>query len=139
MLNMSKTTNYALKGMYHLVKNRHSGMIKIDRIADEEGIPLNYLRKIFQQLIRQKILSSGVGPHGGVQINEEKLDISVGDLITIFDGEPDFSNCTLFGHNRCLLGKSCPILSECRSDRKLAWEKLKKFKIKNFKSRGELK
>lgn len=133
---MSKTTNYALKGIYHLVKNRHRGMIKIDRIADEEGIPLNYLRKIFQQLIKRRILSSGVGPRGGVQIKEEKLDLSIGDLISIFDGDPDFTDCTLFGNDQCLLGKSCPIHAECRSYRTEAWEKLKKFKIKNFQIEG---
>jgi len=114
------------------MKNRDSGFIKIDRIATEENIPLNYLRKIFQNLIKHKMVTSGVGPSGGVRFPENKPDISAADVIYLFDGEPDLGECTLFGAGDCLLGEACPIHDECRHFQVQAWEKLKNFEIESF-------
>lgn len=132
MLKISKTSKYALKGVLHLLKNRKSGFIKIDEVAKEENIPLNYLRKIFQQLITNRIVASRVGPKGGVKLPESKTDISTASIIRIFDGEPDLNECSLFGTNGCPTIKACPIHDECFQVGKNAWVKLNNFNIENF-------
>lgn len=136
MLNISKTSKYALKGIFHLLKNRNEGFIKIDRIAAEEKIPLNYLRKIFQQLIIKKIVSSGVGPRGGVKLPDNNPGISIADIIAVFDGQPDLTECTLFGVEGCPMGGGCPIHRECARSGKAAWEKLKQFNMQNLLTEG---
>lgn len=132
MLNISKTARYSLQGLVHLAKNRDKGFIKIEEISKTEDIPQNYLRKIFQQLIRNKVVESGVGPRGGVRL-PEKIDlITLGSVIRIFDGEPEFDQCTLFGTKHCPKLKNCPIHQECRTQHKVIWDRLDAFRLEDL-------
>lgn len=124
MLNISKTAKYSLQGLVYLAKNRDKGFIKIEEISNAESIPQNYLRKIFQQLIRNKVVESGVGPRGGVRLPEKIDQITLGSVIRIFDGEPEFSECTLFGTKHCPKLQNCPIHQECRTQHRVIWERL---------------
>ncbi len=132
MLKLSKTSKYALRGVVYLSKNRGSGYIKINKISEEENIPLNYLRKIFQVLITNKIVLSSVGPNGGVKLPDYKIKISTADIIRIFDGEPEITECTLFGTSGCPEITICPIRDECSNMGRISWTKLNNFKIDGF-------
>ena len=132
MLKISKTSKYALRGVIHLSKKRGSGYVKIIEISEQERIPLNYLRKIFQVLITNKIVLSSVGPKGGVKLPDHETDISTADIIRIFDGEPEINECTLFGTIGCPTITTCPIHDECSHMGINSWTKLKNFKIDSF-------
>jgi len=132
MLKISKTSKYALRGVVYLSKKRGSGFVKILEISERENIPLNYLRKIFQVLIKNKIVLSGVGPKGGVKLPDNVVDISTADIIRIFDGEPEINECTLFGTDGCPMITTCPIHDECSHMGINLWRKLENFKIDSF-------
>ena len=134
MLKISKTSKYALKGVLYLLKNRKfaPGFVKISEISRKENIPLNYLRKIFQKLITNKIVISGVGPNGGVKLSDHLNEISIAKIIAIFDGEPEENECSLFGTKGCPTIKACPIHDECFQVGRNVWVKLNNFKIENF-------
>lgn len=132
MLKISKTSKYALRGVIYLSKKRGSGYVKIIEIAEQERIPLNYLRKIFQVLITNKIVLSSVGPKGGVKLPDHETDISTADIIRIFDGEPEINECTLFGTDGCPTITTCPIHDECSHMGINSWTKLENFKIDSF-------
>ncbi len=134
MLNISSTSMYALRGLLYLLKNSSSDghFVKIEEIAKAENIPLNYLRKIFQQLIKNRIVQSAVGPKGGIKPAENIDEIRTAQIIKIFDGEPILNNCTLFGTSGCFNIKICPIHSECFNTDNKIWKKLVNFKIVNF-------
>jgi Rrf2 family protein len=132
MLKISKTSKYALRGVIYLSKKRGSGFVKIIEISEQENIPLNYLRKIFQLLITNKIVLSSVGPRGGVKLPDLKMDTSTADIIRIFDGEPEINECTLFGTIGCPAITTCPIHDECSHMGINSWKKLENFKIDRF-------
>jgi len=46
------------------------------RVSKEYGIPLEYLMKIMQQLVRANILRSKRGPRGGFSLTRNPKDIS---------------------------------------------------------------
>lgn len=124
MLNISNTGKYGLRGLLYLVKHRDQGFIKIDKVAKEENIPENYLRKIFQRLIKSRILESGVGPGGGVKISGEADGISIAQAIEVIDGRPPFGGCTLFGYDKCPKLEHCPIHDDCDKITREMWETL---------------
>ncbi len=124
MLNISKTAKYSMQALLYLAKNRDKGFIKIEEISRLENIPQNYLRKIFQQLIRHEIVESGVGPRGGVRLPETIDHITVGNVIRIFDGEPKFDECMILGTKHCPKLQHCPVHGECRSMHHEIWERL---------------
>jgi len=129
MLNVSRTAKYALQGLLYLIRNKEEGYIKIDEIAAKEDIPTNYLRKIFQQLIKNRIVESGVGPKGGVRLPENISSVSLARVIQLFDGTPDFKECSLFGNRQCPRIDNCPLHGECNSYEQGVWQKLERFKL----------
>lgn len=129
MLNISRTSKYALQGLLYLAKHREVGFVKIDEISKEEGIPVNYLRKIFQQLIKNKVVESVVGPRGGVKLPDGPNEFSLAQVIKIFDGEPTFDECSLFGTKGCTQLAECPLHGECFLYDKSVWEKLDRYKV----------
>ena len=132
MLNISKTAKYALQGLLYLARNRDKGLIKIDEISKYEKIPTNYLRKIFQQLIKNLIVESGVGPKGGVRLPDSAADISLAKVILIFDGEPNFYECSLFGTRGCPSLDNCPLHKECHTYDRDVWQKLETYKLEEL-------
>jgi len=132
MLNISKTAKYALQALLFLARNKDRDLIKIDEISKKEKIPANYLRKIFQQLIKNRVVESVVGPKGGVRLPAPVRKISLARVIKIFDGEPSLSECSLFGTKKCPKLENCPINKECHSYGKNIWQKLKNFGIEDL-------
>ncbi|MCP5106303.1 MAG: Rrf2 family transcriptional regulator [bacterium] len=129
MINMSKTIKYGLRGLRYLARNREKGFIKIDEIAREEKLPENYLRKIFQQLIKNRVVVSGVGPKGGVKLPPGSDEISLAGVIEIIDGQPSFDECTLFGYTSCAKIENCPLQQDCNMFKENLWNKLRDFKL----------
>jgi Rrf2 family protein len=132
MLNVSKTAQYGLQGLLYLARYRDRGFIKIDEISKEEDIPANYLRKIFQQLIKNRIVESGLGPRGGVCLTSRGEETSIARLIKIFDGEPVFDKCSLFGTSGCPNLTGCPLHKECRTYDRSVWHKLENYTLKDM-------
>ena len=133
MLNISRTIQYGLRGLLYLARNSEKGFVKIEEIAKKENIPENYLRKIFQQLIKNRIVESGVGPKGGVKLPQESYNVSVAKVIEIIDGPPQFNGCTLFGYSSCPKRPNCPLQQECSLFKEKLWKKLLDYKLHDLK------
>ena len=102
---LSQTTEYALAAAVHLAGKGGCGPVRVDDIAEELGVPRNYLSKILHALARVGVLNSTRGPGGGFELAHDPADITLSDLVHPF--EPG-----LIGSNGdCLLGRE-----RCRDD-----------------------
>lgn len=129
MLNLSKTCHYALRALIYLARNNDEPYIKIEEIAQKENLPLNFLSKIFQILVRNNLVDSRLGPKGGVRISLDSSPLTVADVITTIDGKINLGLCALFGYKDCPEFKRCPIQNECKDSGIKIWNKLKKMRL----------
>jgi Rrf2 family protein len=134
MLNLSKSTQYALRGMLYLKKYPLNKFIKIYQIAKDEKMPYNYLSKIFDHLTKEKLLVSSVGPLGGVKLSSTSKNSSLAKIIQLMGDFPSINECLLFGYKNCPRLKNCPIQIECHKFRKSIWKKLARFNLEKFKN-----
>ncbi|MBI5359088.1 MAG: Rrf2 family transcriptional regulator [Planctomycetes bacterium] len=132
MLNLSKTCKYGLKALAYLVRNGDAELVRIPVIAEAEKVPTNYLRKIFDRLIKARVVISTVGPGGGVQLAPGARRMSIADIIEILDGKPDANVCHIFGTAGCKHDRACPIETECRKLNREIWKKLRTFRLEGF-------
>lgn len=95
---ISKTAQYALRAVLRLAEEGAGGTLRAHEIADELGIPSNYLSKILHSLSRAGLLHSERGPNGGFRIGRPAEDILLADILEPLD--PDIL------HQTCLLGRS---------------------------------
>ncbi len=106
---LTKNTDYAIRALLVLAQEDKE-FCSIQKIADIQKIPYEYLRKISQQLIKYGFVESKSGGQGGVRLMMHPKKIKVSDIIKLFQGEFQLSECMFrrkLCHNRatCVLRK----------------------------------
>lgn len=105
----SASCHYGLQAMFYIATHCKEGCnIELKEIAAERDIPKHFLSKILQQLVRQKILCSMKGPHGGFRLNRDPAAITLIDIVEAIDGVEIFDECGI-GLVPCDKKNPCPI------------------------------
>lgn len=108
----SRSCQYALQAVLYI--NLHGSKdkaVKIKDISESQGIPIHFLGKILQILVKHKILISIKGPHGGFMMGVNSNDISLYEIVGIIDGHNIFDQCGI-GFKICSDEHPCPVHNE---------------------------
>lgn len=103
-----KDADYAVRTLIYLAVQDRSQYISAGLLSEELALPRNFLRRICSELIRAGILQSREGAKGGVRLGKEPSEITVLQIIEIFHGSPELSDCT-FRKALCPNRKTCPL------------------------------
>jgi len=106
---LSRASKYAILSTLFLAE--HSSVdnkISVKVIAESLDVPSPFLAKLFQQLVRGKIISSTKGPNGGFYLTEKDGERNVLDIIENIDGLSKLNDCFL-GLNECDGENPCPV------------------------------
>jgi Rrf2 family protein len=85
-MRVSRSTGYALLAVGYLAQHQDEGIILSQNIAKKYNIPLEYLLKILQQLVRANILRSKRGPRGGFNLARNPKKITLLEVIESVEG-----------------------------------------------------
>jgi Rrf2 family protein len=85
-MKISRSTGYGILAAGYIARNQQDGIVLSQTISKEYNIPLEYLLKIMQQLVRANILRSKRGPRGGFVLARPTSKISLLDIIEAVDG-----------------------------------------------------
>jgi Rrf2 family protein len=85
-MKISRSVSYALVAVGYVAENQQDGHVLAARVSKEYGIPLEYLLKIMQQLVRANVLRSKRGPRGGFTLARDPKDISMLQIIEAING-----------------------------------------------------
>lgn len=95
-MRISRSTGYALLAVGYLAKHHGEGIVLSQNISKQYNIPLEYLLKILQQLVKANVLRSKRGPGGGFTLARSTKKINVIQIIEAVDG-PMVSRLDLTG------------------------------------------
>jgi Rrf2 family protein len=70
----------------YIAKNQGEGVVLSQDVSKEYDIPLEYLLKILQQLVRANVLRSKRGPRGGFCLAKATNKITMLEIIEAVDG-----------------------------------------------------
>jgi Rrf2 family protein len=98
-MKISRSTGYGLLAAGYIARNEKDGIVLSQTISKEYNIPLEYLLKILQQLVRANILRSKRGPRGGFLLSKTMSKITMLDIIEAVDG-PLASQLNLDEHSK---------------------------------------
>jgi len=90
---------------------KSDGWVSAKVISDEQAIPYQFLRRILQELIRNGLVESKEGAGGGVKLAKEPGEIGVADVIEIFQGKVQLSEC-MFRKQLCSNRANCVLRHE---------------------------
>ncbi len=86
-MRISRSTGYALLAVGYIAQNQpKEGIILSQSISKRYNIPLEYLLKILQQLVRANVLRSKRGPRGGFTLARGVKKISMLQIIEAVEG-----------------------------------------------------
>jgi Rrf2 family iron-sulfur cluster assembly transcriptional regulator len=85
-MRISRSTGYGLVAVGYIAKHQEQDIILSQTISKEYNIPLEYLLKILQQLVRAGVLRSKRGPRGGFSLAKPTKKITMLQVIEAVDG-----------------------------------------------------
>ncbi|MBU2102122.1 MAG: Rrf2 family transcriptional regulator [Candidatus Omnitrophota bacterium] len=106
---LTKHSDYAVRALLFLAKNQVYSSSR--KIATKQGIPYQFLRRILQQLIAGGLVVSRGGGQGGFKLIKKPESVSVVDVIKIFQGDVQFSQC-MFRRQLCAHRAACVLRRE---------------------------
>ena len=102
--------DYALRCILNIAANGLRGPVPISRIAQDEGLPLDYIEQLLMKLRRYKLIKSIRGVKGGYLLEKKPSKISVKDVIEAVEGEAFEVICGRQKHSN---GRACSDFSGC--------------------------
>lgn len=102
---LSRTGMYALQAVLLLARRNGQGPLAAASMAEELGIPSNYLAKTLHRLRQEGLLTSSRGAGGGFRLALPATAIPVARVLAPFQ--------ELGTQGRCLLGGACNPRNPC--------------------------
>ena len=117
----SRSCQYAFQAVLYITLHGVEGKaIKIKEISESQNIPIHFLGKILQNLVKHKMLASLKGPTGGFVLGVKSDALTMLDIVKATDGLDIFVQCGI-GLKTCSDTQPCPIHNEY----KIVKEKIK--------------
>ena len=85
-MRVSRSTGYALLEVGFIAKNQSKKTVLSQDISKKYDIPLEYLLKILQLLVRANVLRSKRGPRGGFSLSRPTNKINMLEIIEAVEG-----------------------------------------------------
>lgn len=85
-MRISAKADYAVRAAVELAAADGSKPVKAQRIANAQGIPLNFLENILSELRHAGVVRSHRGAEGGFTLAKPAAQISVADIIRAVEG-----------------------------------------------------
>jgi Rrf2 family protein len=106
---LSKSFGYALRGvLYVAMVHAENRKVQLSEIAEKLSVPRHFLAKIMKRMVKEGILSSAKGPHGGFSVNNMTLSAKLIQVVKITDGVEQFNTCVL-SLRKCNSKNPCPL------------------------------
>jgi len=102
---LNKNTDYAVRALL-VVASSDKEWVSSREISEVQGIPLQFVRRVLQELVAGSLLISKEGAYGGVKLNKSAEEISLAEIAQLCQGKIQISAC-LFRK------KICPNKSTC--------------------------
>jgi Rrf2 family protein len=103
--------DYSLKALLALAERYPSSEpMRVEEIAEAQGIPENYLRRLLIELKRGGVVASQKGPSGGYMLARPPGRITMADVVEIIEGDYSPVDCLDDGTNApCSREQPCPM------------------------------
>lgn len=128
-MRIKKETDYAIRTILYMSQN-HKKIYTVREISKKTLVSREFLSKIIQKLRKSKIIKSKRGVKGGYFLTRKPSEISLLDVILIFEGPPAMNLCAI-EKRYCSLSNTCSVHH--------VWLKIRKYAEKNFKKENFLK
>ncbi len=129
---LSNASKYAIRSVLFLAKNSSKeNKYGAKSISDELEIPLHFIAKLLQQLVKANVISSSKGPRGGFYTTTNDLNNNVCTILDEIEAGDVFEPCFM-GLPQCGDENPCPVHHIVAPFKEAILEKFKHQSIADF-------
>ena len=107
MMRLSRLADFAVVLMTHVAENRHN-IHTAAKVAAATQLPAPTVAKVLVRLCREGLLASIRGANGGYILERSASAISIGAIVSAFDGPVALMQCIKPRPGRCAVEAVCP-------------------------------
>ena len=107
-MHLNRESDYGLRAMIYLAQEPPETVLTMNQIAEAGDLPVGFLAKILQKLVRHGLLQSFRGRQRGYSLARDASEIKLRELLEAIEGPDLLDRCLFWGHrcgeeNPCLL------------------------------------
>lgn len=122
-MKLSTKTRYGARILIELALQLNQGAIQVSKISSSQKIPQKYLEQLLRTLKLAGIVKSVRGPKGGHLLAKDPIDISLGEIVRLFEGQTDLVDC-VSSPEKCEMATECLVRNAWYDATSVLYEKL---------------
>lgn len=108
-MQISTKGKYSVRAVLDIAQHSQGSPVPLAAISKREGISLQFLEQLFQQLRKGSVVNSVRGPHGGYVLAREPSEITIGEIVRLI--EPPLYASSCFSNDGPV--ENCRIVDTC--------------------------
>ena len=112
-MKLSTRSRYGVRILVDLARNSNQGPVQMGEISKRQDISVKYLEQLIRPLKQANMVNSVRGPKGGHRLTKKPEDITLGQIVRLFEGQSELVEC-ISNPEKCSMSDDCQV--------RLAWE-----------------
>ena len=127
-MKLSTKTRYGTRILIELALQVNQGVTQVSKIASNQKIPVKYLEQLLRTLRQAGVVKSVRGPKGGHLLAQDPAQISLGQVVRLFEGQTDLVEC-VSSPEKCDMAAECLVRNAWQDATSVLYEKLDNISI----------
>jgi Rrf2 family protein len=122
-MKLSTRSRYGTRILVDLARHNNQGPVQIGEISKRQDISVKYLEQLIRPLKQASLVESVRGPKGGHMLAKKPEDITLGQIVRLFEGQSDLVEC-VSNPEKCNMADDCQVRLAWRDATRVLYEKL---------------
>lgn len=122
-MKLSTRSRYGARILIDLARHSDQRPVQIGEISKRQDISVKYLEQLIRPLKQAKLVTSVRGPKGGHLLAEKPENITLGQVVRLFEGQSDLVECVSYPE-RCPMSDDCQVRLAWKDATQVLYEKL---------------
>jgi len=122
-MKLSTRSRYGTRILLELARRAKEAPIQVGEISNRQKIPVKYLEQLIRTLKQADLVTSVRGPKGGHMLAKPPETISLGQIVRLFEGQPDLVEC-VSSPEKCDASDDCRVRQAWKEATTVLYESL---------------
>jgi len=122
-MKLSTRSRYGTRILVDLARHKDQGPVQIGKISKRQDISVKYLEQLIRPLKQADLVTSVRGPKGGHLLAKEPEEITLGQIVRLFEGQSELVEC-ISNPEKCSMSDDCQVRLAWQDATKVLYEKL---------------
>jgi Rrf2 family protein len=122
-MKLSTRSRYGTRILVDLARHNNQGPVQIGEISKRQDISVKYLEQLIRPLKQASMVNSVRGPKGGHMLAKKPEEISLGQIVRLFEGQTELVEC-ISNPELCSMSDDCQVRLAWKEATRVLYEKL---------------